>query len=85
MIEREKKVLMLLEHPNIVKLLEIIEDDEKDATYLVFEYVGGGELFNYIVSKGRLAEPVARKFARQVSQQNIAFFGWCNLGTLFNE
>jgi serine/threonine protein kinase len=82
MIEREKKVLMLLEHPNIVKLLEIVEDEEKDATYLVFEYVGGGELFNYIVSKGCLAEPVARKFARQVSPTKIALFGWCNLGTL---
>ncbi len=67
MIEREKKALMLLDHPNIVKLLEIIEDEDKDATYLVFEYVGGGELFNYIVSKGRLSESVARKFTRQVS------------------
>lgn len=67
MIEREKKALMFVDHPNIVKLLEIIEDEEKDATYLVFEYVGGGELFNYLVSKGRLTEYVARKFTRQVS------------------
>jgi serine/threonine protein kinase len=67
MIEREKKALMMLNHPNIVKLLEIIEDEEKQITYLVFEYVSGGELFSYIVSNGRLTETVARKFIRQVS------------------
>lgn len=66
MIEREKKALMMLNHPNIVKLLEIIEDEEKQITYLVFEYVSGGELFGYIISNGRLTEVVARKFLRQV-------------------
>jgi serine/threonine protein kinase len=66
MIEREKKALMMLNHPNIVKLLEIIEDEEKQITYLVFEYVSGGELFGFIVSNGRLSELVARKFTRQI-------------------
>jgi serine/threonine protein kinase len=66
MIEREKKVLLMLNHPRIVKLLEIIEDEDKQITYLVFEYVSGGELFSYIVSHGRLTELVARKFVRQV-------------------
>jgi serine/threonine protein kinase len=66
LIEREKKALGTLSHPNIVKLFEIIEDEEKDATYLVFEYVSGGELFNYIVSNGRLTETIARKFLRQI-------------------
>jgi serine/threonine protein kinase len=66
MIEREKKALIMLNHPNIVKLLEIIEDEEKQITYLVFEYVGGGELFGYIISNGRLTEIVARRFLRQV-------------------
>jgi serine/threonine protein kinase len=66
LVEREKKALSTLIHPNIVKLFEIIEDDDKDATYLIFEYVSGGELFNYIVSNGRLTETVARKFLRQI-------------------
>lgn len=67
MIEREKKVLLMLNHPNIVKFLELIEDEEKQITYLIFEYVSGGELFGYIVSHGKLTELVARKFVRQVS------------------
>eukprot|EP00029_Vermamoeba_vermiformis_P007378 TRINITY_DN317_c0_g1_i5.p1 TRINITY_DN317_c0_g1~~TRINITY_DN317_c0_g1_i5.p1 ORF type:complete len:642 (+),score=103.51 TRINITY_DN317_c0_g1_i5:55-1980(+) len=66
MIEREKKALVMLNHPNIVKLLEIIENEEKQITYLVFEYVSGGELFSYIVSHGKLTELVARKFVRQI-------------------
>lgn len=71
LVEREKKALSTLIHPNIVKLFEIIEDEDKDATYLIFEYVSGGELFNYIVSNGRLTETVARKFLRQVSVQTF--------------
>lgn len=71
LVEREKKALGTLIHPNIVKLFEIIEDEDKDATYLIFEYVSGGELFNYIVSNGRLTETVARKFLRQVSVQTF--------------
>jgi serine/threonine protein kinase len=73
MIEREKKALMMLNHPNIVKLLEIIEDEEKQITYLVFEYVSGGELFGFIVSNGRLTELVARKFVRQVCFSFVPF------------
>jgi serine/threonine protein kinase len=66
MIEREKRALVTLDHPNIVKLKEIIENEVKQATYLVFEYVAGGELFGYIVSHGRLSEATARKFMRQI-------------------
>jgi serine/threonine protein kinase len=66
MIEREKKALMRLDHPNIVKLLEVIEDEEKQVTNLVFEYAGGGELYSLILSNGKLSETTARKFIRQV-------------------
>lgn len=72
MIEREKRALVTLDHPNIVKLKEIIENEEKQATYLVFEYVSGGELFGYIVSHGRLSEATARKFMRQVRSNSIS-------------
>ena len=73
MIEREKKALVTLDHPHIVKLKEILEDEVKEATYLVFEYVSGGELFGYITSQGRLNDFTARKFMRQVgpSEKNI--------------
>lgn len=35
-------------------------------SYLVLEYVAGGELFDYLVSKGRLRPPEARSYFRQI-------------------
>ncbi len=34
--------------------------------YLMLEHVGGGELFDYLVRKGRLTPKEARKFFRQI-------------------
>lgn len=34
--------------------------------YLFMEYVGGGQLLDYIISHGRLKEKHARRFARQI-------------------
>jgi hypothetical protein len=50
--------------------LQVIE--EVDRIYLVTEHVGGGELFNYIVEKGRIEEPEAAKlFAQMVSAVDL--------------
>jgi len=63
-ILREIKIMKLLEHPNIVKLIEIIELDTK--TCLVMEYVDGGDLFEYILNETRLSEPKSAKLFRQI-------------------
>lgn len=34
--------------------------------YMVYEYVNGGQMLDYIIAHGRLRERVARKFARQI-------------------
>lgn len=65
-MEREKAVLQMLNHPNIVKLIKLLDDPNSGYCYMVIEYVSGGELFDYIVSHGRLREKDARKFIRQV-------------------
>lgn len=64
-VEREISVLKLLQHPNIVRLFEVIED-ENGRIFLVLELVAGGELFDYIVARGRVKEKEARKFFRQI-------------------
>ena len=62
----EIAILHRVQHPNLVQLLEVVEED--DRIYLVTEYVSGGELFGYIVQKGRLDEAeAARLFAQMVS------------------
>ncbi|PRP85502.1 hypothetical protein PROFUN_06871 [Planoprotostelium fungivorum] len=65
-IEREGRIMGLLDHPNIVRLFEIIEMADKKTTCLVLEFVEGGELFDYIVANRRLKEPEAIRFFRQV-------------------
>ena len=45
-VVREIQVLKLLNHDNIVKLLEVI--DTPRHIYLVTEFVPNGELFGYV-------------------------------------
>lgn len=51
-------------HPHIIRLYEVI--DTPADIYVVMEYVKSGELFDYIVEKGRLQEEEARRFFQQV-------------------
>ncbi|EFO64541.1 Kinase, CAMK CAMKL [Giardia lamblia P15] len=63
-IVREIQVLKLLDHSNIVRLLEVI--DTPRHIYLVTEYVDNGELFNYVVQKQKLSEEEACKYFHQI-------------------
>lgn len=65
-VTREIKLLQLLDHPNIVKLLDVIQIAEKHTTCLVLEFVEGGELFDYIVANKKIREPEAINFFRQI-------------------
>lgn len=65
-LRNEIEILRLVEHNSLLRLFEVIE--EADATYLVTEHVGGGELFAYIDRKGHLSEPeAAALFAQMLS------------------
>lgn len=61
---REAALCMLLHHPYICGMREMIV--HQHHYYMVFEYVSGGQMLDYIISHGRLRERVARKFARQI-------------------
>ncbi|XP_075245780.1 serine/threonine-protein kinase par-1-like isoform X2 [Convolutriloba macropyga] len=56
--------MKMLNHPNIVKLFEVIETD--NSLYLVMEYASGGEVFDYLVAHGRMKEKEARAKFRQI-------------------
>lgn len=51
---REAENLGKLKHPNIVKVLEVF--DENNTTYYAMEYVEGESLDDYIKNKGRIPE-----------------------------
>lgn len=61
---REASLCLLLHHPYICGMRELIV--HQHHYYMVFEYVNGGQMLDYIISHGRLRERVARKFARQI-------------------
>jgi len=80
---REAALSMLLHHPYICGMREMII--HQHHYYMVFEYVNGGQMLDYIISHGRLRERVARKFARQIGsaldychRNNVVHRGQCS-------
>ena len=62
---REASLGQVLYHPNICKLYEICT--LSNHFYMVFEYVSGGQLLDYIIQHGSLKENMARKIARSIA------------------
>lgn len=59
----------------IVSLLSLFSDENKlIVRYLVLEYVEGGELFDYLVSQGRLHADEASRYFQQI----IAGVDYCH-------
>jgi serine/threonine protein kinase len=71
-IRREIYNLRRFRHPHIIKLYEVIET--QTDIFLVMELVGGGELFDYIIQRGKLSESEARL----CFQQMISAVGYCH-------
>jgi len=63
-VTREIHILRRIRHPHIIQLYDIIET--KRQLFLITEFASGGELFDYIVSKQKLAENEACKFFQQI-------------------
>ena len=53
-----------LNHPGIIKIFDVLEDDT--SVYLVSEYCGGGELYDFITSRSRVEEPLAKRIFKQI-------------------
>ncbi|CAN8255030.1 unnamed protein product [Cochlearia groenlandica] len=63
---REVMIMKTLEHPNIVNLIEVIDDPESDHFYMVLEYVDGKWAYDESGPPGALGENTARKYLRDV-------------------
>ncbi|XP_041644167.1 serine/threonine-protein kinase ULK1a [Cheilinus undulatus] len=66
LLGKEIKILKELKHENIVRLLDYQEIG--GCVYLVMEYCNGGDLAEYLHSKGTLSEDTIRVFLQQIAQ-----------------
>ena len=68
-IINEVTALKNLDHPNIIKLYEVYED--QGSIFLVQEFCEGGELFDYIADRDHLSEAEAANIFQQIMQAII--------------
>jgi len=62
---REAAMVTLLDHPFICGMRDVQRTNYH--WYMLFEYVNGGQMLDYIIAHGRLKEKQARKFGRQIA------------------
>lgn len=62
---REAAIVTLLNHPHICGMRDVVRTSYH--WYMLFEYVNGGQMLDYIISHGKLKEKQARKFSRQIA------------------
>ncbi|TMS32380.1 hypothetical protein L596_000228 [Steinernema carpocapsae] len=66
LLESEINSMEKMHHPNIIRLFECVETLSR--TFLIMEYAGGGELYDYINGRGKMTEQEAKPiFAQLVS------------------
>ena len=71
-VQREISILFSLNHPHVIPIYEVIST--KDNIYIAMERLKGGELYNCLVTRGRLDEP----FGRKIFQQLICAIEYCH-------
>ncbi|XP_022756102.1 serine/threonine-protein kinase GRIK1-like isoform X2 [Durio zibethinus] len=63
---REVLIMKMMEHPNIVNLIEVIDDPSTDQFYMVLEYVEGKWVCEGSGPPGGIGEDTARKYVRDI-------------------
>jgi calcium-dependent protein kinase len=62
MLKNEIGILKEMDHPNIVKMYEFLEDEKR--IYIVTEICKGGELFDEILNRSKFTETEAQVVMR---------------------
>ncbi|XP_038153495.1 serine/threonine-protein kinase NIM1 [Cyprinodon tularosa] len=58
LLSREISSMELLQHPNVIRLYEVVETPSR--LFLVLEYAGGGDLHNRICNEGKLSDNASK-------------------------
>ena len=65
-LPRELNIIQLLEHPNIIHVYEVL--DIGDKVYVVMDIAAGGDLLDYIKTRGFVRENLSKKVFMQIVQ-----------------
>lgn len=68
------EVLRSIAHKNIIKSFKTYETEK--TINMIFEYIEGGDLDNYIMSQGRLQEKQAMSILKQVIEGINYLHSW---------
>ena len=63
-IQREISLMRLLDHPHLMKLIDVCESPRH--LYIILEFAAHGELFDFLVDRGSLSVELAIKLFRQI-------------------
>lgn len=63
-IQREISLMRILDHPHLLKLIDVYETETH--LYLVLENAAHGELYDYLAEQGSIPASLALKFFRQI-------------------
>jgi serine/threonine protein kinase len=63
-IDREIIMMKLMNHPNIMRIYDVYEGEKE--LYLILEYIEGGELFDFLVNRGKLPPLDALAYFKQI-------------------
>ena len=74
--EKEIELLIKTDHPNIIKLYEVFEDDR--FIYLIMEKCKGGELFDRIINHIQSNKMYTEKDAAKIFQQLMSSIVYCH-------
>ena len=74
--EKEIELLIKTDHPNIIKLYEVFEDDR--FIYLIMEKCNGGELFDRIIIHIQSNKMYTEKDVAKIFQQLISAIVYCH-------
>jgi serine/threonine-protein kinase 11 len=65
-LEREIRLMHLFQHPNIIRILEVLHVQSTDEAYLVLEYAANGSLGGFIERNQSLPHPAIFSVMRQM-------------------
>lgn len=72
-VQREVEMMLMLRHPSIVRLWDVVLENAHNRVVLIEELVTGGDMFDLVSGRGGLPEAVALHYFAQIIA-GVAYF-----------